>query len=360
MLARGWGVGEYGRPRLGDNLQGSINESFEAANLFVVLVPIAGANSHVQRAEIGQILERAWQDADARVAVVAPAVGAIPPALRNRKFVTYYSHEDAGLEKWPSSPTAVDGFLDLLLQPRADGDKQLGGEAEAMRQWRNRLVHLGRAPVDEIPTEDRQTVLESLRQELEFGSSAAAVVQDGNLEHLLNRILLSEALGDRELAERFYRLIRADTGGNDFLPTAESADAEYSRALAAYEVAAFDEARTAFERAAEINRTVRGDSDPRTIASMHNAALAAARSGDVGRAEVLYRSALASAEQGLGPHHPQTAGIAYSLALINAANGDVPEAIRLFRMAEDAYRRVTPPDSPELAAVTRELERLTS
>ena len=339
--------------------QEHVAESIRDADLLVVLVPLQGSNDRRQQYEIGQILEAAWADTSVRVPVVAPAVRAIPPALRHRPFVLYYAHSQVRLDTWASDTAAVDLFVDALLHTQ---DNELPPQEvladEEIREWRNRLVHIGRGEVDRIPGGERDRLLDGLRADLDSAWRAFDAGEAWNPQRMLDRILLASALDEPELAKSFYRLITPTDLDKDLGPTELSADIAYSRALAAMEVGDYGESVVGFQRAAGMNEHLRGAADPRTVASQYNGALAAAQLGDLETAQSLYERALESALEGLGEHHPQTAAIAFNLAGIHASRGDIEEARRLLRLAEDAWEQVTPADSPELANVRSELQRL--
>lgn len=323
------------------------------ADLFVVLVPLQGLEGRPQQYEISQILEAAWRNSGVRVAVVAPAVGAIPLALRHQPFLVYFAYDEVKLRSWTSNTSDVEHFLEVLLDPsqHQQSAQQETPADEVVRQWRNRVVHLGRAG---IPDDEREDMLARLRDDFDRALDSG---RGFDSERLVDRILLAEALDDRALANSFRKLLESAHPNAASSPN-ESADTAYARALAALEVGDLSDALAGFTNATELNARLRGQTDPRTVASRYNAGVSAARMGDLPTARVLYEGALDSARQGLGDNHPQTAAIAVNLAQVYSETGDTDEALQLLRLAENAYTLVTPHNSPEITAVVDELHRL--
>jgi tetratricopeptide (TPR) repeat protein len=342
----------------GSDFQKEMAESIREASLCVVLISVHDPENREQQFETSQILEAAWSDPELRVAVVAPAVRAIPSALRHQRFVQYFAHDEVGLDSWTSNPLAAEQFVDKLFLPTADAAddrRQPPPDDETIDQWRNRLVHVGRG---DIPEEQRTEVLEQLRNDLEATRSGLSADAARDPQPVLNRGLLADSLGDPDLARSFYTLLQPNDFNETRPPVVESADIEYSRALAALEVNAYNEALAGFTRAAELNASLRGPTDPRTVAAEYNAGIAAARSGKLDDAASHYERALDRAREGLGDHHTQTAAIAKDLAEIYIVKGRTADAVSLLQLAAEAYRLVAPDDSPEFAGVIDQLHRL--
>ncbi|MCT7658040.1 toll/interleukin-1 receptor domain-containing protein [Mycobacterium deserti] len=342
----------------GADWQKAMAESIRDASLCVVLISVHDPENREQQFETSQILEAAWSDPELRVAVVAPAVRAIPSALRHQRFVQYFANDEVGLDSWTSNPLVVEQFVDKVLLSAADAADDRGQpppDDETIDQWRNRLVHVGRG---DIPKEQRTQVLEQLRNDLEAASIGLGVAAAQDPQPVLNRGLLAESLGDPDLARSFYTLLKPTDFSEARPPAVESADIEYSRALASLEVSEYDEALAGFTRAADLNASLRGPADPRTVAAEYNAGVAAARSGKQDAAASHYERALDRAREGLGDHHTQTAAIAKDLAQIYTAKGRTADAVSLLQLAAEAYRLVAPEDSPEFAGVIDQLHRL--
>lgn len=342
----------------GTDWQKEMAESIRGASLCVVLVSVHDPENRVQQFETSHILEAAWSDPELRVAVVAPAVRAIPSALRHQRFVQYFAHDEVGLDSWTSNPRAAERFVDTLFvsTAAAGGDQQQWpADDETIEQWRNRLVHVGRG---DIPDDQRAEALAQLRNDLEASRIESGVAATPDPQPVLTKGLLAESLGDSELARSFYTLLKPTDFSETQPAVVESVDIDYSRALAALEVGAYEEALDGFTRAADLNASLRGQADPRAIAAEHNAGVAAARSGRMERAAAHYERALDRAREGLGDHHIQTAAIATGLAQVYMAEGRTVDAVTLLRLAAETYRLVAPDDSPELADVIDQLHRL--
>lgn len=360
LIARGLPVLEPGSDSLpsGVESRAEIASLIRRASTFVVLVPVYGSNSHWQQFEISQILEVAWSNAQTVVGVVAPAIGAIPSALRHQQFVRYFPHDEVRLDAWLSEPVAIDRFIDDLAGPlTAEVDRPPEIDADSLRLWRNRIVHLGRTEPD-FSGDDRAALLRAVQQFIIDARTRDNRPAQQDVKLLLDAANLAVALEAKDLVADIYDLIQ--TIDIDTQPSSSTKfELLYSRAKAALESGRPRDALSDFLSAAELNNQLRGtNNDPRTVAAVFNAAVAASRSGDLSAAEDLDRRALSMARNSLGRMHPQTAGIAVHLARLLANDGRTVEAIELLREAEAAYAHATPTGSPERAEVASELRKL--
>ena len=357
LIARGLPLLEPAGISSGSNFRAEIADLIRRASTFVVLVPIHGSNSHWQQFEISQILEVAWADAETVVGVVAPAVGAIPSALRHQHFMRYFPHEVVRLDAWLSEPTAIGRFIDDLTGTlTAEVDKPTDIDPASLRLWRNRIVHLGRNETD-FSADDRAALLRAVQQVIVDARSPESSTAWTDVKVLLDAANLAAALEARELATDIYDLIQ--TMDFEAQPSSSTKfELLYSRAKAAREARRPSDALNDFLAAAELNTQLRGTNDPRAVAAVFNAAVAATQLGDVSAAEDLDRRALSMARNTLGQMHPQTAGIAVHLARLLTSSGRNQEAIALLREAEAAYAHATPTGSRERTEVASELRKL--
>lgn len=341
--------------RAGASWEESIDEAIRAADAFVILVAPGDEENRWIRFETRHILTRIWRGDDARISVLAPAVGDIPAALRHQDFVSYFAHDEIQLDRWADEPSVVDVFVEEWL--RASRQPQPAtplSRTDELARWRNAVVHVGRGPGPDA--EEKQRLLDSIRGELERGDWVTReAVPRARLDAALERAVLAQQFGDNELAKNYFSL------ASEAVPGArESADAgvQYPAALAALGAGNTVAAAQLFRTAAALYESSHGALDPRSIAALYNLGLALSMSGDESGAAKAYRAALDRSRSALGPHHPQTASAAFNLAQLLARAGAVAEAIPLLEAAEEAYESVTPADSPELAAVRSELIRL--
>ena len=341
-----WSV--HGDAPVGNEWEESIDEEIRKADTFLILISPGDEGNRWLLFEIRHILSRIWSGRNAQVAVLAPAVGAIPSALRHQDFVYFFPHDQIGLDRWTRDSASVDAFVEQWLGPSPSPLPP-----EDLNRWRNALVHVGRAKGPSL--EERHRILGLIARELQQdqwireGASSAE-----RLDAALTRAVVAQQFGDNELALAYFRLAdeAAENSGG------ESAEAKYSAGLAAFGAAQLTRAAQLFSRSAELYEADYGSLDPRTIATLYNLALAQSSEGQVDQAIATYRTALDRAQQGLGPHHSQTASIEFNLAQLLAATGHSREAVALLEAAEAAYKLVTPEDSSELAAVHSELLRL--
>ena len=335
---------------VGSNWEESIDEEIRKADSFLILISPGDEGNRWLLFEIRRILSRIWSGEDANVSVLAPAIGAIPSALRNQDLVSYFPHDEIQLDRWTREPASVDAFVERWLRGPTSSLP-----AEDLDRWRNALLHVGSSQVPSSEEKDR--ILGLLSTELERdrwipqGASPAE-----RLEAALSRAVVAQQLEDNALALEYFRLAddAAEKSGG------ENAETQYAAGLAALGAAELTRATELFSRSAERYEESYGAVDPRTIAALYNLALAQSSQGRADQAIVTYKSVLSRSLQGLGPHHPQTASVEFNLAQLLAAAGESEDAIALLEAATEAYEQVTPADSSELAAVRSELLRLRS
>ena len=308
------------------------------------------------------MLEACWNKPDARVVVVAPAVGAIPTALRHQPFVSYYPHSDVRPETWAQSGVPSD-FLDALLttSPRLRPTPSLS-DAEA-RQWRNRLVHLGQSHPG-LEQEELEQLRRYLARDLDMLAPLMARAAAENVaftsedvRSLLDRVYLAQTLGDATLLDSYYRLV-IETWRRGVRDAREGGTLDYNIGLVARALGEQQMARDLFARASETADAAFGNTHPAAIAARFNLGLTLFDLGERDQAAKTYELALRTSIAALGPFHPQTAAIAYSFGQLAAAQGDIQRARTLLELASEAYERVTPEESTVRQAVASALTRL--
>lgn len=77
-----------------------VAERVAQADLIVVLVKPGDESRDWMEYETRLMLQTGWMRPELRVVVVAPAVGAIPPALRHQQFVSYFAHDEVNFSNW--------------------------------------------------------------------------------------------------------------------------------------------------------------------------------------------------------------------------------------------------------------------
>jgi hypothetical protein len=340
---------------VGGSWEDTVQTAISQVDAFVILVAPGDENNRWLQYEVRKILTRVWSGDHAAVAVIAPAVAAIPSALRHQTFVTYFPHDEIRLERWSSEPETADAFVGRWLGSTESTEQaQLPLSEAEIARWRNAVVHLGRE-LGPGP-EEKQRLLDALRIDLrtmQWDDEPAG--PSAPLEAALQRAVLAQQLGDSELATAYFNL--AFDASLDARPHAD-ADFFYASGLAALGANRVEESADAFRSAALLNEAAYGQDDPRTIAVLHNLGLALSATGNHEGASHVYRIALAASQRVLGSQHPQTASTAFNLAKLRSRAGDVSEAMALLLAAEHAYEQVTPAESAELAAVRSELNRL--
>jgi tetratricopeptide (TPR) repeat protein len=349
------GVQILGRnPPPGVELKGFFAEAITQANLMIVLIfPGDEERSWIQY-EIRLMLQTCWEKS-ARIVVIAPATGAIPNALRNRDFVTFFSHDEARLKLW-SKPQACDAFVNLLLDSSTAEHRRPEISDREVRDWRNQVVHVrGDKWIDpQLKTRIRARLEQDLVKMVEEDEGE---VPDS--EWVLDRAVLALSIGDAALTRKYHELLE-----KTYRLAAQSPEAElrgetlFCRGMVALGVGDGEEAVKCFLPAVQLNRQLYGKNHPSTVATIFSLALAEERCGRRDEALRRFTEALQLSRESLGDHHPQTAAIAYNLATLVADLGDAGQAIDLLKFAEDAYRHVRPADSEELAAIRRRLDVL--
>lgn len=342
---------------VGGSWEDSVDEAIRKADAFLILIAPGDEQDRWLLFETRHILTRVWGGAEARVSVLAPAVGAIPSALRHQNFVSYFAHDEVQIERWAREPDAVDLFVERWL--RASRQPQPAtppSREDEVALWRNALVHIGRRPGPS--GEEKQRLLTSLWEEWVHGNWASPdAVPSARLDAALQRAVLSQQFGDNGLAFNYFNLASEAV---QRLPESADARTHYAAGLAALGAGDPVKAAKLFRRAAALYESSYGALDARTIGALYNFGVALSASGHVSEASAAYESVLERSRDGLGPLHPQTANAAFNLAQLRARAGAVEEAVALLHAAEEAYELVTPADSVELAAVRSELSRLQS
>lgn len=339
----------------GQTWEDAAETAIDAADAFAILVAAGDEQSRWLLFETRHILTRCWTGGGAEVAVLAPAVGAIPSSLRHQDFVLYFAHDDVRLERWATERSLAEAFVERWLRsPSRIREAAPKASQEEIRRWRNSVVHVGRGLG--LTPEEMVLRLRQLRAELEGGDWVASDTAPSNRpEAALERAVLAQHLGDADLAKAYFELAsRAASRA----PLTGDASADYAAGLAALGAGELGEAAERLSTAAAEYEASHGELDPRTVAALYHLALALSAAGDRGGAETTYRAAFERSRASLGSHHPQTAAAAFNLAQLLAESGAREEALKCFKLAEQAYERVTPPGSAELAGVRSELARL--
>lgn len=359
LRRHGADVVEPASSEVSGNIRDRIAAGIKASDLMIVLVSPGDEVSRWMQLETRLMLETCWQRPDAQIAVVAPAIGAIPPALRHKDFVTYYPHDVVRLENWATGSEA-DTFASEALS-RVDQGPRRPVEPisdRELRRWRNRVVHIGRGELAN-DVEEHERILAKLEADLvklraELGSNNEAIRGMG-LEDVIDRMLLANALGHRELFLAYYELAEAVYEVGSTPSPDRATDVGYRLGLAALAAGDVSTALGLLEPAAARRANELGTNHPATIEGWVNVAIAKELLGDLRGAQKSYEDAFEAAQNSLGRFHPQTADIAQRLALLRAATGDRETARALLELAEEAYKHVRPADSPELANIRRYL-----
>ena len=355
-------------PSLGQDWAQAIAKKIMLADLMVVLINPGDELRKSMQYETRIMLQNCWERPSARIAVVAPAVGAIPGALRHQPFVSYYPNDVVGLSRWDAHSSSLDSFVSQLLETPEDRihEPPERFSDEEIHEWRNRVVHTGASTLlddEKQSSQLREKLAEDLarlRDLMHEAEATRAPIGRREIENVFDRIVLARAIGDDDLAAEYYQLIQRIYSMNPPTSPAEEAAFQYGFGLAAFGANDFATARELFTQATTINERVLGRDHPATIAARYNLGLTFARLGDELSAAEAFEDALSSAIQALGSYHPQTAEIAYNLGLVRKNQGEIEPARSLFQLASDAYRRVRPDDSPELQLVLQELASLES
>jgi len=362
LRRRGADVAEPAIFSAGENVRDRIARSIRNSDLMIVLVSPGDEISRWMQFETRLMLETCWERADAQIAVVAPAIGAIPSALRHKDFVIYYPHDSVRLDMWTAG-TAADAFASQALERAGQGrvDSAEPITEREIREWRNRVVHIGNKDSKDS-NEQRERVLAELRLTLaelqrERGIGSLSHSPEAFEQHL-DRALLADELDDSELSLAYYSIASQEYEAGNVPPVDIDADAEYRLALAAQAAGDVVAARDLLGKVTARRATDLGEYHPATIESRVNLAIARESLGDLRGAQDSYEVAFEAAQRTLGAFHPQTAQIALRLGLLRAATGEREAARALLRFAEEAYRHVRPADSPEIAEIRRHIAAL--
>lgn len=354
-------------PSLGEDWTVAIARKIMLADLMVVLIAPGDELRKSMQYETRIMLQNCWERPAARIAVVAPAVGAIPRALRHQPFVSYYAQDEVGLSRW-GSDSSLDSFVSQLLNLRSDGGlepPQQFSDTE-IHEWRNRVVHTGANPLlDDAQqlSQLQQKLVDDLAHLKELVHEAEVnrkTIDRIHTERIFNRAVLARAIDYDELATEYYQLVQRIYDMNPPTSPAQEAAFQYGYGLAAFGASDFSAARELFAQATDIDERVLGRDHPATISARYNLGLTLARLDDEPSAIKAFEDALSSAIESLGSRHPQTAEIAYNLGLIRKNRGDLEAARSMFQLAADAYEHVRPADSPELQLVLQQLASLES
>jgi tetratricopeptide (TPR) repeat protein len=341
-----------------DPIREQISSRVAGADLVVVLIQPGDETRAWMEYETRLMLQAGWARPDMRVAVVAPAVRAIPAALRHQGFVRYFPHDEVRFSRW-GSEGAVDTFASQLLGPQPKQATTPAMSDDEVRAWRNRIIHVVGA--QEIPDAELDQLRQQLNEYLEELRSRLAAderFEPDASSQVLDRVMLAQEVGSPELAQQFYEVAQTLFARTFPSKAGRSADVEYRLGLIARNARDAETARRLFEDALGHNERELGESHPATIATLYNLGLVEAEAGDRLAAVRTYNVALERARDSLGDHHPQTAAIAYNLGILRSDLGATEDARELFTLAVDAYRHVRPEDSEELRAALAHLAAL--
>ena len=335
------------------------------SDLMVVLIAPGDELRKSMQYETRIMLQNCWKRPSARIAVVAPAVGAIPRALRHQPFVNYYAQDVVGLSRW-GLDSSLDSFVSQLLNISSDSGNeppQQFSDSE-VHEWRNRVVHTGASTflgdtqqISQLRQKliDDLASLKDLMHEAEVNRTSIGRVRT---EIVFDRAILARAIGDDELATEYYQLIQRIYDMNPPTSPTEEAAFQYGFGLAASGAGDLSVARELLAQATDINESILGRDHPATISARYNLGLTLVQLGNEQSAMKAFEEALSSAIGSLGYRHPQTAEIAYNLGLVLKNQGELQEARSRFQLAADAYERVRPTDSPELQLALQQLASL--
>jgi tetratricopeptide (TPR) repeat protein/transcriptional regulator with XRE-family HTH domain len=162
----------------------------------------------------------------------------------------------------------------------------------------------------------------------------------------------------RRLDQHGSALVRSNPDLTNF--TAEAASQLLDR-LASYRhsaLAAYESARSLFERALAIREKAFGTDHPLTASSLNNLARLIWDQGDLTASRGLFERALAIREKVLGPEDRRTASSLNNLASLLQSQGDLSRARPLFERALTIRENVCGPDHPLTASSLNNLARL--
>jgi tetratricopeptide (TPR) repeat protein len=120
----------------------------------------------------------------------------------------------------------------------------------------------------------------------------------------------------------------------------------------------YDEAIALFEQARTVCQRARPPRQYEIAVHLHNLAAIHHSLGAPGRADQLYREALAIKETLLGAEHPEVGLLANNLGTLLREQGRAAEAEACFRRALTIVERAYPPTHPVTKSVRRNLDRL--
>jgi tetratricopeptide (TPR) repeat protein len=352
-------------PRIGDEWTESIAKEIENAELMIVLIAAGDELSRSVQYETRLMLQNCWARPSSHISVIAPAVGAIPRALRHQPFVSYYAYDDVHVDQW-GSDSYLENFVTRLLQSSSThgGQPPQQFTDKEIHEWRNRVVHIGDDTllVDPIQTSQLQQRLQrdlaQMQDLLREAEASRTRMGREDIDRIYDRIVVSRAMGDNDMALQYYKILQSIYEMYPPTSPAEEAGFQYGFALAETEVRDFIAARELLSQAVATNERVMGRYNPATISAKYALGVTYANLGDKPSAASTLQDALTCADESLGENHPQTADIAYSLGLIRKDQGEIPEARRLFQLAYDTYKNVRPEDSPELQRVATQLDSI--
>jgi tetratricopeptide (TPR) repeat protein len=363
LVQRGAQVSLVAEPH-DDDVQSLVASQIAEADLMVVLVAPSDETSDWMRDNVRQILQTCWLKPEARVAVVAPAVGAIPRGLRHQTFVRYFAHKDARVKRWSKSPSAVGEFAEVLMQ-MSDFPANLANiiENTETRSWRNRLVHVGLGETPDIP--DRDSIEQMLRLGLDgwlpivdraLAEGGQFTLEDSRA--ILDRALIAITIQNSELIKAYFYIASQIRRLSPPEHSLEGNSIDYGLGLVAIEAGNLQAANELLSVALADDERVLGPNHQATIAVRDKFAETLALMGDSVSASASYERALASSELTFGSDHPQTAEIAFKLGLLWLKRGEQTKAHALFDHAVSAYGRVRSEDSKELREALDQIEAL--
>jgi hypothetical protein len=201
------------------------------------------------------------------------------------------------------------------------------------------LAKINSANATAFKPEDRDAIFAAIRSEVGFAGMDSMVFRalEGWMERELQRqIAAKEAAGD-ERGKGFWMHVLGRVykdGGK------------------------LDKAEPMYEQSLEINRRLRGEDHPDTLASMNNLASLYEDQGRLDQAEPLYVACLDKKRAKLGEDHPSTLTSMNNLAVLYEAQGRLDQAEPLYVACLDKTRAKLGEDHPDTLASRKALAQL--
>jgi eukaryotic-like serine/threonine-protein kinase len=273
-------------------------------NLFKLSDPEVNRGNRVTARELldssTKELQQALQDQPATKAALLATVGAVYDSLGQYREALPLLNESLALQASSHEKSRVDTLLELGRAHYGAGD--LRG-AEGLLQ---EALHLS------------QTAFGAADPE-----SGRALWEFGRLRHRQGQYEEAKSLYQRALDI----LETNQASSTDVSALLDDLAQDYAREFK------WTLARETYERALEIDRRILGDDHPRVAMHLANLGVAAQYTGDLKRAEALYRDAIRRQERVYGVGDPQTADARMNLGLLLEREGRLAEAEPLLRGA---------------------------